>query len=108
MAVNNIPPKSPFSDFEKPRTQGQLPSKPVEVKQNQQLPQKQNLIEKTPKEEKSFQKIIRKDAIRHFSQKTSKINQSQIETHFDKVFCGFLFKVRNRQATTKTVPACFR
>ena len=41
-------------------------------------------------------------------EKISKINQSQIETHFDKVFCGFLFKVRNRQATTKTVPACFR
>lgn len=70
MTVNNISPKSPFSDFEKTRTQRQLPSKPVEVKQNQQLPQKQNLIEKTPKEEKN--NLLEK-AKKLFSTKKAKI-----------------------------------
>ena len=51
MTVNNISPKSPFSDFEKTRTQRQLPTKPVEVKQNQPLPQ--NPDERTQKEEKN-------------------------------------------------------
>ena len=78
MAVNNIPPKSPFSDFEKPRTQGQLPSKPVEVKQNQQLPQKQNLIEKTPKEEKN--NLLEK-AKKLFSTKKSENNCSCCSSH---------------------------
>jgi hypothetical protein len=61
-----------------------------------------------PKRRVKFSKDYKKGCYPAFFAKTSKINQSQIETHFDKVFCGFLFKVRNRQATTKTVPACFR
>lgn len=70
MTVNNISPKSPFSDFEKTRTQRQRPTKPVEVKQNQPLSQKQNLVEKTPKEEKN--NLLEK-AKKLFSTKKAKI-----------------------------------
>ena len=68
MTVNNISPKSPFSDFEKTRTQRQLPTKPVEVKQNQPL--HQNPDERTPKEEKN--NLLEK-AKKLFSTKKAKI-----------------------------------
>lgn len=68
MTVNNISPKSPFSDFEKTRTQRQLPTKPVEVKQNQPL--HQNPDERTQKEEKN--NLLEK-AKKLFSTKKAKI-----------------------------------
>lgn len=68
MTVNNISPKSPFSDFEKTRTQRQRPTKPVEVKQNQPLPQ--NPDERTQKEEKN--NLLEK-AKKLFSTKKAKI-----------------------------------
>lgn len=68
MTVNNISPKSPFSDFEKTRTQRQLPTKPVEVKQNQPL--SQNPDERTQKEEKN--NLLEK-AKKLFSTKKAKI-----------------------------------
>ena len=68
MTVNNISPKSPFSDFEKTRTQRQRPTKPVEVKQNQPL--YQNPDERTQKEEKN--NLLEK-AKKLFSTKKAKI-----------------------------------
>ena len=72
MTVNNISPKSPFSDFEKTRTQRQRPTKPVEVKQNQPLPQ--NPDERTQKEEKNN---LMKKAKKLFQTKKTKIITAQ-------------------------------